>query len=127
MSVRGLAVAVLLVGACTPMEPNLVTTFSAMSDGKFSLQAIGPRDVVRELAVCKAVWFVEKRGGTSLSLSDPVYSDPPRQPGVADPVPDTWVVLKATAYLTVPNPNGIPTLSVATLAPSCRAMWPWYR
>lgn len=119
--------AALLVGCTTQGPSNLVTEFYDISDSKFSVRAIAPPATVRELAVCKAVWFAEKRNVRSLSLSNPAYSSPKDMPAYAGKVPPDWVALTATAYLTGPNPDGNPTVTVAEKMPGCRSTWPWYR
>ncbi|WP_428487400.1 hypothetical protein [Rhodopila sp.] len=117
----------LLIGCAQQRPSNLVTEFYDMSDSKFSVRAIAPPAAVRELAVCKAVWFAEKRNARSLSLSNPAYSAPKNMPAYVGKVPPDWVVLTATAYLTAPNPDGNPIVTVADKAPECRSMWPWYQ
>lgn len=117
----------ILAGCARQGTSNLVTEFYNMSDSEFSVRAIAPPAAVRELAVCKAVWFAEKRNVRTLSLSNPAYSAPKDIPAYAGKVPPDWVVLSATAYLTAPNPDRNPTFTVAEKAPGCRSMWPWYR
>ena len=98
-----------------------------MSDKSFGLQAIAPPDVIRELAVCKAVWFAEKKNVKNLSLSNPVYGELKNIGPVPSKVPDGWAVLNATAYLDQPSPGGNPMFSVAEKAEPCRQTWDWYR
>jgi hypothetical protein len=119
----------LLVGIVTPAKANNFTaSFYDMSDSKFSVQAISPRDVIREYAVCKAVWFAEKKKAQKMSLSDPVYSDSPKPPpGYPMRIPDGWIALNTTAYLTDPNPSGNPVFGIAEKAAFCRKAWYWYR
>ena len=105
---------------------DLIASFYNMSDESFSLEAIGPPDVIRQFAACKAVWFAEKRHVITMSLSNPVYGSPRPTP-VPQKVPNGWVTLQATAYLTAPNPDGNPTFSVAERAGPCRQYWSWYR
>jgi hypothetical protein len=118
---------VLLASCEHQLTSNLVTEFYDMSDSKFSVRATAPPVVVRELVVCKAVWFAEKRNMRSLSLSNPAYSSPKDMPAYAGKVPPDWVALTATAYFTALNPDGNPTFSVAEKAPGCRSAWTWYR
>lgn len=107
-----------------------MTKFSDMSDTKFTIQAEAPASTVRDLAICKAVWFTEKSHKTSLSLTDPKYSDP-RDPtkvfGIAEKAPSDWIRLTTTAYFTGPNPDSNPAILVADKAPACRANFDWYR
>ena len=100
-----------------------------MSDEKFSLRVISPEDRVREYAICKAVWFAEKKQAEHMSLSNPVYSEPPANKG---PFPNEtsgrWVMLSTTAYLdAAANPEGNPKVSVSDYAAVCRQGWEWYR
>jgi hypothetical protein len=104
-------------------DQNLVASFTNMSDASFTVQVIAPPDRVREYAVCKAVWFAEKKNAKNLSLSNPDYG----ARNVVTPIPNGWIALQATAYLTAPNPDGNPILSVVERASMCRKMWPWYR
>ncbi|MEJ1977612.1 MAG: hypothetical protein WDN49_17410 [Acetobacteraceae bacterium] len=106
---------------------NLVTEFYDMSDSKFSVRAIAPPNALRELAICKAVWFAEKKNVRSISMGNPAYSPPQELPSYAGKVPADWVVLTATAYITAPNPDRNPSLDVAQKAQACRSVWPWYR
>ena len=82
---------------------------------------------LRELVVCKAVWFAEKRNVRSLSLSNPSYSSDKKMPAYVGKVPPDWIALTATAYVTAPNPDKNPSVNVVELAPACRSAWPWYR
>jgi hypothetical protein len=118
-----------LVGIATPSKAeNFVATFSDMSNAKFTVKAIASRDVIREYAVCKAVWFAEKKKAQKMSLSDPVFDESPKAPpGLTMRVSDGWVAVTATAYLTDPNPSGNPLFSVAEKAALCRSGWDWYR
>jgi hypothetical protein len=117
----------LCTGAVWPANADdLIASFYDMSDASFSLEAIAPRDVIRQFAVCKAVWFAEKKHVANMSLSNPVYGSPRPAP-VQQKMPDGWIALQATAYLTAPNPDGNPTFSVAEKAGPCRQYWSWYR
>ncbi len=120
--------ALALLSACTQRSaPNMSTEFFDMSDGKFSLRAIAPSSTVRELAVCKAVWFAEKRNVASISLSNPAYATPSTLPAYAGKVPPDWAILTTTAYISDPNPDKNPKFDVAGRAPACRSAWAWYR
>jgi hypothetical protein len=123
----GLVVVVACAGAHAQQTANLVTEFYDMSDTKFSLLAIAPSNVLRELAICKAVWFAEKKNARSISLSNPAYSPPSSLPSYAGKVPPDWVAVTATAYITAPNPDKNPIVDVAQRAQVCRSIWPWYR
>lgn len=119
-----------IVSGCTTgtrPSPNLVADFSDMSDTKFTIQADAPPAIVREYTICKAVLFASKMHKTSLSLSNPKYSEPTEIAGGIARVPSGWTRLTATAYLTGANPDGNPTILVADKAPICRAGFDWYR
>lgn len=120
----------LFVGALQRCQAEgLVAQFSNITDTKFSIQAISPREEIREFAICKAVWFAEKKKWTKMSLGDPVYSNFPRKlPGEGEiKVPEGWIALTTTAYLSDPNPSGNPSFTVAEKAAQCRKAWDWYR
>ena len=121
--------AALVVGtAKSAQAENFIASFSDMSDTKFSVQVISPRDVIREYAICKAVWFAEKKKIEKMSLSNPVYNETPKgPPGFPIRIPEGWIGLNATAYLTDPNPSGNPVFSGAEKAAFCRKTWDWYR
>jgi hypothetical protein len=125
----GAAVVTAFVSACAGKgHGDLVATFYDMSDTQFSVQAIAPPSVIREYAVCKAVWFAEKKRVGRISLSDPSYDKPVQRVGqIPAKVPDGWTVLNATAYLDAPNPDGNPTFSVVEKSGPCRQAWDWYR
>ena len=117
-----------LAAFASPLHADeMIATFSNMSDGKFSIQAIAPKDGIREFAICKAVWFAEKKKAPNVSLSNPGYVDPKELKKLPVKVPDDWVALNTTAYLTEPNPDGNPKVSVADYAAQCKKMWDWYR
>ena len=121
---------VLFACSATPQAgtANLITSFYNMSDSQFSIRAIGPANAVRELAICKAVWFAAKKHAPLLSMSNPAYSAPGVVPTYGfGKVPTDWVALTATAYLTAPNPDRNPVFTVAEKVPACRAAWGWYR
>jgi hypothetical protein len=124
-----LAISISLL-ACTTQagdSENFVTSFYDMSEQKFGIEAIAPPNVVRELAVCKAVWLAEKKHVQSISLSNPVYGEPKNVGSLPFKVPAGSVALTATAYLTGPNPDGNPMVIVAEKAAVCRKGWDWYR
>jgi hypothetical protein len=105
----------------------MVATFYDMSDTKFSIRAIAPPDAVRQYAICKAVWFAEKKHVTQMSVSNPAYGPLPDNPtGGIGKVPEGSVTLTTTAYLNAPSPDGNPMFSVAEKAGPCR-QWDWYR
>jgi hypothetical protein len=110
------------VRLCNAQE--MVTTFYDMSDKSFGVQAVAPPDTVRQLAVCKAIWFAEKKHVNRISFGDPDYQHPKVTPAQ---VPDGWSVLNATVYLTEINPSGNPMVNVAEKAAWCRSGWDWYR
>jgi len=130
---RTFALALMISAAIAPVyaqqmgEQNLVASFSKMSDERFDVQVVAPTAVVREYAVCKAVWFAEKKSAKTLSLGNPEYSDPKTAGNLPAKVSEGWVALRATAYLTAPNPDRNPMLSVSERASMCRQMWDWYR
>jgi hypothetical protein len=82
---------------------------------------------VREFAVCKAVWFAEKKHAAKISLSNPVYGPPKELGPVPAKIPDGWTALNTTAYLNAPSAEGNPMISVVEYAGSCRQTWDWYR
>jgi hypothetical protein len=126
--VIGLVMSGLFIGSLRSSNAEeLIARFYDMSDTRFSVEAVSPKDVIREFAICKAVWFAEKKDARSISLSDPVYSKTRSGPAHPIQVPDDWVAVNATAYLTDPNPSGNPTVSVAEKAAQCRRVWDWYR
>jgi len=106
---------------------DLIASFYDMSDASFSLEVIAPPDIERQFAVCKAVWFAEKKQAANMSLSNPAYGPPKHQGPVPQKVPDGWIALQATAYLTAPNPDGNPSFSVSDKAGPCRDSFSWYR
>ena len=107
----------------------LISEYYDTSDTKFSVEVISPKDRVRELAICKAVWLADEMNAKRMSLSDPVYSPPPeRTEGWYTEIPADWVVLNTTAYLDdEENPAGNPSVSVDDLAAKCRQGWDWYK
>jgi hypothetical protein len=119
--------AAVLSGCGNNSQSDLIATFYDLSDTRFSVQAVAPPNAVRELAVCKAVWFAEKKHVERISLSNPSYGPSKSIGPVPAKVPDGWTALNATAYLNAPSPDGNPMLSVAEKAGSCRQIWDWYR
>src|SRR6185437_2283004 len=129
---RKILIALAVIGpaplsACssTSGNPQFVTAFHDMSDKSFGIQAIAPPSVVRELAICKAVWFAEKKRIEKISLSNPSYGSVGSAGPLPVKVPDDWTVLNTTAYMNGPSPDGNPAFSVAEKAGPCRA-WDWY-
>ncbi len=108
---------------------NMIAEYYDMSDGKFSVRVISPDDRVREYAICKAAWFAEKRQAERMSLSDPVYDEPPAEKGPFPiETPAEWIMLNTTVYLDdETNPSGNPSVSVPEYAAVCRQGWDWYR
>ncbi len=118
----------LIVGARPSAAEDFIATIYDVSDTKFSVEAISPREVIREYAICKAVWFAEKKHAQKLSLSDPVYDEPPKSiPPYPKQIPKGWIKLNTTAYLSDPSPSGNPMFSVGEKAAQCREYWTWYR
>ena len=105
----------------------MVASFYDMSDVQFSVEAIAPPQVIREYAICKAVWFAEKKKAQKMSLGDPVYTKPRSDTQRLNQIPAGWSTLNTTAYLAEPNPSGNPTVGVGERAAQCRQMWDWYR
>lgn len=75
-----------------------------------------------QYAICKAIWFAEKKKASKLSLSNPVYNSKPKAP-----VPEGWAAVDATAYLAQKSPNGNPFVNVQEMAATCRSGWEWYQ
>jgi hypothetical protein len=119
--------AIALAPGASRAQDQMISAFYDMSATSFSVQVIAPPDRVRELAICKAIWFAEKKHAEKISLSNPHYGPPKDLRSMPARVPDGWVVLNATAYLDGSNPDGNPLVSVAERAASCRAGWAWYR
>lgn len=114
-----------LSGCATAPNTNqrsMSASFYDMKEDVFSLQAIAPSKVIREYAICKAIWFAEKKNATKLSLGDPVYNKKTKEH-----VPEGWAVVDATAYLAKQSPNGNPFISVREMAATCRNGWDWYQ
>ena len=81
---------------------------------------MAPEQMIREYAICKAIWFAEKRKVTKLSLSNPKYNNKAN-------TPEGWVTVEATAYLTKAKSTKNPFVNVADMAVTCRSGWEWYR
>ena len=106
---------------------NMVAAFNNISDRSFGVEAVAPPDAIDAYAVCKAVWFAEKKSAVTMSLSNPAYGRPGAELMRVSPAPADWVSVNATAYLNGPSPTGNPAFSVAERARQCRQMWDWYR
>ena len=116
--------------ASTPNMPQqaMSASYYDMKDESFSLQAIAPVKVIREYAICKAIWFAEKKKANKMALGDPSYGGQPRTPGtLGSAVPEGWGVVDATAYLSEPKSTQNPFVNVADMAANCRSGWEWYR
>ena len=127
--IRGFALVLLtaLAACAQPLAgPQVITELHDMSDAKFSLTVMAPRAIIREVAVCKAVWWAEMRQASTVSLSNPAYFDPAQHPPQVGRLAEGSVGLTATAYLTAPNPDHNPPVAVADKAPGCRAAFDWY-
>ncbi len=119
-----------LLGCASKPSPNqqsMSASFYDMKEETFSLQAIAPSEVIRQYAICKAIWFSEKKKATKLSLGDPIYNSEPRGQAILGAVPKGWAVVDATAYLAEQSPNGNPFVNVQEMASSCRKGWEWYQ
>jgi hypothetical protein len=126
----GLALSAILAGVligdgCNAAE--MVASFFDMSDSKFSVKAVAPKQSVREYAICKAVWFAEKKKVAHIALSNPVYGPPSAPINVPGGFPGDWVSIVTTAYFETVSPEGNPTFLVANKADQCRKGWSWYR
>jgi hypothetical protein len=114
------------LAGCSGPKGDMSATFYDMSASKFSVQAIAPTTVIREYAICKAVWFAEKKRAETISLCNPSYA-PTDRAGPMPPIPVGWTVLNSTAYVGQPSADGNPTVPVAEKAALCRQGWDWYR
>ena len=125
-----LALSVILIGVLIGNGSNaaeMVASFFDMSDSKFSVKAVAPKQSVREYAICKAVWFAEKKKAARIALGNLVFG-PPRAPiNVPGGFPGDWVSLSTTAYFEKVSPEGNPTFLVADKAVQCRKGFDWYR
>ena len=102
-------------------------SYYEIEDNSFSLQAIAPAPVISEYAICKAVWFAEKKKAADVALSDPKYGGKPREPITTNStIPEGWAVLDTTAYLSKPKLTKNPFFGVAHKASECRKMRKWY-
>ena len=106
---------------------NMAASFHDVSDTQFSVRAVAPPDRIREYAICKALWFVEKKHVAQIALGNPVYGAATMTGPVPMKFPDGRVSLETTAYLNAPSPDGNPMFSVAEKAAVCRQGWDWYR
>ena len=113
-----------------PIKQQLVMSASYydMKVESFSLQAIAPVQVIREYAICKAIWFAEKKSAKKVALGDPKYGGQLKSPGIlGSPVPQGWGVVDTTAYLSEPKSTQNPFVNVEEMASKCRSGWDWYR
>ncbi len=125
----GLVITFLLAGLLTGGRSSgaeMMASFFDMFDTKFSVKVVAPRETVREYAICKAVWFAEKKKVAHIALSNPVYAPPNASSPLTATLPDDWVSLETTAYFEAPSPDGNPTFTVAEKAHWCRKGWDWY-
>jgi hypothetical protein len=125
-----LLAAVIVTTSCATQQPkqslNFVSQFSEMSTKGFILKVDASANVVREYAICKAVWFAGKQNKTSLSLSNPAYVElTGNVPGVGV-IPADWVQLTTVAYFGSNSPEGNPSFQVADKTPGCRAAFDWF-
>ncbi len=114
----------------TPDKPQqaMSASYYNMKDESFSLQAIAPMQIIREYAICKAIWFAEKKNAKKIALSDPKYDKQPRTPGTwGSEIHKGWGVLDTTAYLTEPKSTQNPFINVTEKASTCSNVWQWYR
>lgn len=105
---------------------NLVAGFSSVTDTSFDLNVTAPPGIIREYAVCKGVWFAEKKKGSRVWFGDPHYSPASEAPVFGKP-PADWLDLHTTIYLAGPGPEGNPAIDVGERAAMCRQMWNWYQ
>ena len=111
-------------------EDNLISTFYDRTDSSFSVQVIGPATIIREFAICKGIWFAEKKKLANVSFGNPHYGGAKRIAPDLEKVihvPADWVVLDTTVYWTDANPDKNPMVRVSDRSAECRQMWPWYR
>ncbi len=108
-------------------KPLMSASFYDIKEHQFSLKAIAPKEAIREYAICKAIWFAEHKKAPKISLSNPRFGDHIKENGKILAVPKDWLVVNATAYLSNPNPDGNPFVSVKEWANRCRSGWEWYR
>lgn len=108
-------------------EPSMVAAYYDIQDKSFSIQAVAPKEMVREYVICKAVWFAEKKKALEVSLSDPEYNGPLKEmypPSLE--FPKSWTVVDTTAYLSKNKLAKNPFVKVTEYAANCRKTWPWY-
>ena len=112
-----------------PLGTRVFSRYYDIQSNSFGIEAVAPSDVVRELAVCKAVKMAEDKHAKKLSMGNPTYGQV--RPTPSDPypmkIPDGWAALHAIAYLDGRNPDRNPDMDVAERAVMCRKMWDWYR
>ena len=108
-------------------QPLMSASFYNMKKEQFSLKVVAPKEVIREYAICKAVWFAEHKKALEISLGNPAYSNSIINGEKSNPVPNDWIVVDATAYISTPNPDGNPFVKVKDFAENCRNGWEWYQ
>lgn len=109
-------------------QQSMIASFYDMKENSLSVQAIAPSQAIREYAICKVVWFAEKKKAEKIAIGDPEYGKSVRDAGgLGVEIPDGWLVVDATAYLSEPKTTANPFNDVSELAKSCRASWDWYR
>lgn len=111
------------------IEKRAMTMYYDVKDNSFGIEVVAPSEVVREFTVCKAVRMAESKHAAKISMGNPSYGH--LRESQAGPfqirIPDGWVVLNATAYLSGQNPDRNPYLDVPERAAMCRNMFNWYR
>jgi hypothetical protein len=104
----------------------MVASFSDMSDTKISVRAVAPTKVIREYAICKAIWIAEKKKVRKIALTSPVYGPPKSPPPLNWSFPPDWASLETTAYFNGDSPDGNPAFDVSEKADACRKAWDWF-
>ncbi|WP_319557694.1 hypothetical protein [Thiomicrorhabdus sp.] len=127
-----LVILVLMLSGCATAtnmpQQSMSASFYDMNEKSFSIQAVAPPQAIREYAICKVIWFAEKKKAEKVAIGDPRYGNSVRDTGgMGVEVPDGWLVVDATAYLAEPKETANPFNSVPELAKTCRASWDWYR
>ena len=107
-----------------PLAESMSATFYNMEDDLFSFQAIAPTEVILEYAICKAVWFAEKKQAMTISLSNPIFNSVPKEPETS--VPNGWATVDAIVYLNEQCPSCRLFLKIPEIAEECRSGWDWY-
>ena len=107
---------------------RVLSRYYDINANSFSIEAVAPSDVIREIVVCKAAKMAENKHAARFSMGNPVWGQVQTTSGDPNPikVPDGWAILHATAYLSGLNPAGNPYLDVAERAAMCRKMFDWY-